>query len=239
VPPPPPTEPCECYEEENKRRVKYIDVTVPIVACVYNPVTELFEPERKQTTVKALQVDNGTEAQTVKEQFERLAQIQADLCVNRNVTESEGECIAAVPDWWPTRADADRPQLVLIFRRRNQRDYYELCIPHPRSTQPPSSPPIANYQKGNIQGMVTLRDNSKFICYAVSTAEAQRLCNIAVSLIDPNYLTNPPMISFTERRGYLVAVDEMIANSAQYFSTGQRNLKPDWRKAFNGASASA
>ncbi|MGL5936663.1 MAG: hypothetical protein ACRCZI_13700, partial [Cetobacterium sp.] len=139
--------------------------------------------------------------------------------------------VLAAPDWWQVRLRGNVPQIVCTFRRGNTRTYHSLSIPHPASTTKPENALIPEYEKGNWQGMIVLTDNSKFIVNCNSSGEAERICNVAASLIDASFLPNPFKVWLSERKGEPVASDPMKPTTIMYYSTGQRNLKPDWYMA--------
>lgn len=141
------------------------------------------------------------------------------------------EFTLASPDWWQVRLGGNVPQIVCTFRRGATRTYHSLSIPHPLQTQKPENALIPEYTKGNWQGMIVLTDNSKFIVNCDSSAEAERICNIAASLIDSTFLPTPFKVWLTERKGEPVASDPMKPTSIMYYSTGQRNSNPDWYMA--------
>jgi hypothetical protein len=136
--------------------------------------------------------------------------------------------VAAAPDWWQVRLGANRPQIVCIFRRQNTRTYHSLSIPHPKITTKPTTQLIPSYQKGNIQGMLILSDNSKFIVNCNSETEANRICNIAASLISDEFLSIPFKIWISERKGEPVSEDLMTPTTIMYYPTGQKNSNPEW-----------
>ena len=143
------------------------------------------------------------------------------------------ENIVAIPDWWQVRLQADVPQIALIFRSSGTRTYYKLTIPHPANIDPPTTPPIDSYLKGSFQVMITCKDNSKFIANCRDINEAERVGNIALSLISPEFKTSEPRLYFAERKGEPIAETTMRATSALYYATGQQNLAPTWRKSFS------
>lgn len=160
-------------------------------------------------------------------------EVDVSLAVNSTVfTEiCEKNTTLAAPDWWQVRLGGSVPQIVCTFRRGATRTYHSLSIPHPINTTKPEEALIPEYEKGNWQGMIVLTDNSKFIVNCNSSSEAERVCNIARGLINPNFLPNPFKIWLTERKGEPVANDTMRPTSILYYSTGQRNLNPDWYMA--------
>ena len=104
-----------------------------------------------------------------------------------------------------------------------------LSIPHPVNTDEPTEALLPSYTKGNWQGMVICRDNSKFIVNAVNSGEAAAMCDAAISLIDPDWLEQPPRAYIGERKGQAVGVDDMYPATIQYFESGQQNMIPNWR----------
>ena len=55
------------------------------------------------------------------------------------------------------------------------------------------------------------------------------MCDAAISLIDPEWLEQPPRVYIGERKGQAVGVDVMIPATIQYFESGQQNMIPNWR----------
>ncbi len=139
----------------------------------------------------------------------------------------------AVPEWWQVRLGAKTPQIACTYRKGTTRSYHSISIPHPKSINPVTTPLLPIYQKGSIQGMIVCEDNSKFIINCVSREEAERMCNLAIDLIDPNYLSQEPKIWITERKGYPIGEEQMYPSTVCYYSTGQQNLIPDWRRRVN------
>lgn len=148
------------------------------------------------------------------------------------VCEIENAAVVASPEWWQVRIQGDIPQIVLIFRFLTTRTYHKLVVPHPLSTDKLVNPPIKTYKKGNWQGEIVNIDNTKFLCNCGTKGEAIRLLDIAASLINPIFLGDPIRKYYAERKGKEVSPGDMLATSAMYFPTGQRNMRPEWRVAF-------
>lgn len=144
----------------------------------------------------------------------------------------EASSVVASPDWWGVRLQADVPQICLIFRVALSRTYHRLTIPHPLNTGKLLRPPIETYEKGNWMAEIMCIDNSKFIGNFKTRDEAIRVGNIALSLIHPDWKGENPRVYLAERKGVAVAEGSMTATSAMYFSTGQKNMMPDWRVPF-------
>jgi hypothetical protein len=193
--------------------VEFVTIDVEQVECVDGEV---------EIEIIQVAVLKGTLAAEI-EKYRAAAQMLKAQCLL--------EPVAAVPEWWQVRIQSDRPQIVCVFRKENSRTYHSLSIPHPANVELPEEAILPAYQKGNYQGMLILADNSKFIINCVSAAEAQRMCDLAASLIEAQYLETPYKVWITERKGYAIGEAQMTPTSVQYFSKGQQDLKPDWRFA--------
>ena len=146
------------------------------------------------------------------------------LAIFEETCASGGEL--AFPAWWQVRLGANVPQIVCSFRKAGTSTYHYLAIPHPANTSKPTKALLPAYTKGNWQGMVTCRDNSKFIINCNTKAEAERMCGLAAQLIDSDYLELPPRIYVGERKGQGVGVDSMTPSTINYYKTGQQNFVP-------------
>lgn len=175
-----------------------------------------------ESEIVTVAVIKGTEAAELEKYAANAKMLEAQC---------ELEPVAAAPDWWQVRLGSDRPQIVCVFRKQGSRTYHSLAIPHPANVQLPQAPILPAYQKGNIQGMIVLNDNSKFIVNCGSQGEAERICALAASKIIASYLPNPYKVWITERKGEPVGELQMQPTSIMYFSQGQKDLKPDWRFA--------
>lgn len=158
-----------------------------------------------------------------------LMKILNDNQVSIFETSCEQGGVLAAPDWWQVRLGANVPQVVCTFRKGATSTYHSLAIPHPATTDKPTGALLPAYTKGNWQGMITCKDNSKFIINCESKREAERMCSIAAQLIDSNYLELPPRIYVGQRKGQGVSVDPMNPATILYYETGQQNYVPNWR----------
>lgn len=200
----------DCNSFDEVKILEIVTIDVEQVECVDGEVV---------STIIQVGVIKGTQAAEA-EKYAATARILKAQCLL--------EPIVAAPDWWQVRLGGDRPQIVCAFRRGTTRTYHSLSIPHPNNIEKPTAALIPEYEKGNIQGMIVLTDNSKFIVNCVSATEAERVCNIAASLISPAFLPSPFKVWITERKGEPVANDTMVPTTIMYFSTGQRDTNPDW-----------
>jgi hypothetical protein len=203
----------QCNSSDSTKIMEFSPIDVEQITC------EAGVAESKIVTVAVIK---GTEAAELEAYAARAKLLKAQC---------ELEPVAATPDWWQVRLGSDRPQIVCVFRKGATRTYHSLSIPHPKSVELPTEAILPAYQKGNWQGMIVLRDNSKFIVNCISAGEAERICAIAASKIIGSYLPNPYKVWITERKGEPVGESQMKPSSILYFSQGQKNLKPDWRFA--------
>ncbi|WYL93428.1 MAG: hypothetical protein HEQ35_05735 [Gloeotrichia echinulata IR180] len=141
------------------------------------------------------------------------------------------DVVPIIPEWWPVRVGADRAQLLIVFKsNQNSRTYNRLCIPHYSGSKINKSP-LSSYKRGNYRGCLTLKDNSKFICYASSESEAESVINEAKRHIRDKFLINSS-ISIGTTRKKTFSTDTMVPILAKYFSKGQGQLTPDWQSYF-------
>lgn len=147
------------------------------------------------------------------------------------------EPVAAIPDWWQVRIGAERPQIVVIYRRGTSATYHQISLPHPANTDKWTENELGDYRKGSYQAILTLKDNSKFIINCIDEAEALRMIARAKSLINPEMILNPSPEFVSRRRGAVVSDGNMFGRSSLYFSKGQKDAKPDWRANFSPSPA--
>ncbi len=161
---------------------------------------------------------------------------------NQYLSGVKSETVPLIPEFWNMRVGSARPQLVVAFRPKNRSNEpknkaskWALTIPHFDATGTQTNIQkklklIPEYEKGNYQGTLTLKDNSKLIIYAKSIIEAERFIKkiVTSNLIDKKYL---------DKTNYEIKVGKIKGNYkeirvtptyAKYFSTGQKNLQPDW-----------
>lgn len=173
---------------------------------------------------RTLQLSQKPTAQ-LRAEFDNMLALAAKGCGN--------DAVAAIPDWWQVRVGAERPQIVVAFRKADSRTYHQIAVPHPISSQKWTENLLGDYRKGPWSGILTLKDNSKFIINCETRAEAQRMVGRAKLLIRPDMQFSPSTEQFTERKGNAVGVATMRGRQAYYFPTGQKDAKPEWRAQFD------
>lgn len=156
--------------------------------------------------------------------YDRIANLEALQC-------SQDNCIAAVPEWWQVRIEGKRPQLVILFAQKKPdgslgRADNPISIPHASSEMPQFSP-ISAYTKGQVEGILTLSDNSKLIVNARDAGEAERVINEAMLTIDPRLISGS-FYKVGTRKGQPLRTITVYPKYAKYFSSGLQNTKPDW-----------
>lgn len=136
--------------------------------------------------------------------------------------------VAAVPDYWQVKIGADRPQIVVVYRKGETDTYHSIAIPHPASTQKWTENLLGNYEKGPWAAMLTLSDNSKFTINCSTETEAERMLAKAKTLISQIYFQGNFYERISLRKGNRIEPALMRGKKASYFSSGNRKTVPDW-----------
>lgn len=184
------------------------------------------EPEFTTASIRVLK---GT-ALAAQTEAESLAQIEAQKC------KKCPEAIATVPEWWQLRPEGKRKQAVLLFKEKKPdgtigNDPYPITIPHFKFTAPPSSAPLGDYRKGQVEGILTLKDNSKLIVHCFDQAEAERVINILKGLIDPTFLDGATQ-KIGKRNGQPFKEITVTPTRLDYYPSGVRAMKPSFVKVY-------
>jgi len=207
-------------------RYATVNINVKVFSfCFFEPITKMNIPISKEVQISVLK---GTET-GIKLLYDRLFQLEKVKC-NKPLKE---DCVAAVPDWWQTRLGADRPQMTVQYSKQKppgstayQPPMYLISIPHPIPGLQIKDISLLPYQKGQIMGVLTLKDNSKLIVNCLSSEEVERVINELTGLIDPEYLTGlAPKVG--KRGGKNLDQITVEPKIIKLFSTGQSNLLPD------------
>jgi hypothetical protein len=201
---------------------------VPTVVCELQDGE--WKPKRISTTVQVLATPNGSEILKTQIQFEELAKISSELCLQKNKTSEE--CYAAIPDWWQIRPEGHRPQLVIQFGEdlgngKTGPPKYVITIPHYKGGKLKTSP-IPKYKKGSWEEIVTFSDNSKIIINAFDKQEADKVLNACQQIVNPRYSVNSYSKGGRIRKGQSLKEITVIPKMARFFSTGYQNILPDW-----------
>jgi hypothetical protein len=163
---------------------------------------------------------------------DRLADIEGKLCSNN----SDCDPIATVPEWWEYRPESHRPQGILVFKELRDdntlgKDPYPITIPHCILNTAPTVSPLVEYKKGNWQGILTLKDNSKVIVNCLDIIEANRVISAISRVIDLNYLDGS-YVKIGQHRGLAYKEIRVKAVRLDYYSMGTKNMRPDYLKRF-------
>jgi hypothetical protein len=169
-----------------------------------------------------ISVPKGTGAANIQ-LYETIARVEAQKC--------EQNSVAAIPEWWAMRVGADRPQLVILLAEdlgggKFGRSRYPVSIPHYKGSQG-TKPSIPRYQKGQYEAKLTLKDNSKLVVNAISETEGIRIIEALKIYIKPEYLQGASL-NITHRKGDPLKQIYVVARTAKFFATGQKDTNPDW-----------
>jgi hypothetical protein len=144
--------------------------------------------------------------------------------------------ISLTPEWWQVRTGAKRPQLLVIYRGKNEDGSWnnirrQSSIPQVNSNQRKVLKSILpkSINKGAIQGICTLSDNSKIIQYCSSKTEAERVIKAFLRVVKNGFKTTD--IKVGEIKGSKVREfmkGTLYAYEAHYYATGQGQNTPNW-----------
>ncbi|MEH1801385.1 MAG: hypothetical protein V7L13_19865 [Nostoc sp.] len=149
---------------------------------------------------------------------------------------------AAIPLSFQIRHEGDTPQMVIQCAERKSAASgntparydsakYPITVPHWKGGQS-DKPSIPPYKKGNWEGILVLKDNSKITINAQSESECKKVLNAIKPWIKSD------MLEGSYFKGGLIVTDEPIKQIqvypkyGRYFGKGQKNNKPDWRVDF-------
>jgi len=207
----------------------WVKLKVPTVTCELQ--NGQWEPKRTEKEVQVLATQNGSEISKTLIQFEETAKIAEELCLQKNKSEQQ-ECYAAIPDWWQIRPEGHRPQLVIQFGEdlgngKIGPAMYVITIPHYNGGKLTSSP-VPKYKKGSWEEIVTFADNSKIIINAFDKQEASKVVAACMQIVNPKYSVNSYSKGGRIRKGEPLKEITVIPKMARFFSTGYKNILPDW-----------
>jgi hypothetical protein len=142
------------------------------------------------------------------------------------------DAVALIPENWAAKALVDRPQLKVIYRvdGRSTSGNYDLTIPHYNGSPNPKFPA---YTKGRFWARLTLKDNSKIVVYAKSTAEAERVLKVLKQYVSPKFLTDVVVtgeVSTKDTERFKQV--RVVPIRADYFDKGLKNPVPAKRYYF-------
>jgi Collagen triple helix repeat (20 copies) len=160
---------------------------------------------------------------------EKIADIQAQQC-------KDCGCVASVPEWWQLRPEAQRPQGILIFKELKDdgtigNDNYSITIPHCTLTTAPTASPLTTYNKGDFEGILTLKDNSKLIVNCKDADECNRVITALSAVINSQQLTGSST-KIGQRKGLPFKKIKVKAVELHFYPTGLKSMKPVYFKRF-------
>ena len=203
-------------------------IKIPVVNCVQQSDGTWKSVKSIKTVLVAVNMADAFLAEA-----EAIAKIAEQTCECRCQSSS---AYAVVPESWELRPEAQRPQLIIVFKEKLANGTigtspYPLTIPHPIPDKPKSCP-IPDYQKGQWEGILVLKDNSKVIVNAISLEEADRILTVIKGIIYPAYLKGSYQ-KVGQRKGQALKTINVIGKNAFYFSQGIKNARqPDWMVTF-------
>jgi len=177
---------------------------------------------------RSVGVVQGTEnAEFLK--LQELAKIQGNEFCNVDVP--------ACPDGWLIRPEYHRPQALYQFAEVDGdgnvigSPKYRITIPHHQAAKPTDG--ISNYVRGNWELIYLLSDNSKVTLHTIDEDTANSLLAEIQALINPTYLVGADISkSGFAMRNTPIAQIPVKNRTAKYYSTGTKNLLPDWLAKF-------
>lgn len=140
--------------------------------------------------------------------------------------------IAAIPEWWQLRPESHRPQLIVQFGEVRAdgsigKAMYPLTIPHFSGSKESAKKIDFKWRKGSVEGILTLKDNSKLIVNAVSKEEAAKIIGLASRYINTAQLANS-FSKIGERKGQPFKQITVAPKVARYFADGAKSTNPTW-----------
>ena len=146
---------------------------------------------------------------------------------------------AAIPLSWQIRHEGENPQMVIQFAEmknaasgntpaKYDSAKYPITVPHWKGgkSDKPSLPP---YKKGNWEGILVLKDNSKVTINAQSEAECTKIINAIKPWIKSDMLKDSYFKCGKITTKEPIKQIQVYPKYGRYFGKGQKNNKPDWR----------
>ncbi|MEH2448943.1 MAG: hypothetical protein V7K18_25105 [Nostoc sp.] len=232
-PTPPQTDICEspCIQSMgqkiNQSSIFWVEVQVPIVICEFKD--DVWTPKRDSKTVKIIATQAGNEILKTQTEFNELAKANEEICNLKNKYPQD-EAYLVTPEWWQVRV-FQRPQLVIQYAQllpdnKIGRSRWAVTIPHYNKPKE-YKPKFPQYDKGNFEGILVLKDNSKIIINAKSKPECTRVLENFKLFINPVYLKDIQLPKIGERPGVYKEVS-VVHVYAHFFKDGQKDNVPTW-----------
>jgi hypothetical protein len=138
--------------------------------------------------------------------------------------------VASIPEDWQLKVEAQRPQLVVVFRPTSKKEksgYYSFVIPHYNGDKTPS---IKSFTKGNYWARIILKDNSKIVINANTENNAVEMAKSFLKYVEAKYKTNN--IRTGEYLDNPFKVLSLKPWRADYYPNGKKNNYPKWQHYF-------
>jgi hypothetical protein len=161
--------------------------------------------------------------------FEKIANTEGRHCAECNA-------IATVPEWWQLRPEAGRRQGIFVYKELRDdntigNDPYAITVPHCSLTSAPGSAILNTYRKGNWQGILSLKDNSKLIVNCIDSDECERVITELSKVIDSDYLVGSTQ-TIGKHKGKPFKQIRVKAQELHFFPNGAKTMKPAYVKSF-------
>jgi hypothetical protein len=181
------------------------------------------EDGKVKSQIISVAVLKGTQAAEIEAYRARAEMLKAQCLL---------EPIAAIPEWWQLRPESHRPQLIIQFGEVRAdgsigKAMYPLTIPHFIGTKEDAKKINFKWRKGSIEGILTLKDNSKLIVNAVSKEEANRIIALTTAYIKDTQLTGS-FSKIGERKGQPFKQIIVAPKVARFFAEGAKSTSPTW-----------
>lgn len=144
----------------------------------------------------------------------------------------ENPQVASIIEHWQLRPEAERPQVALLWglyvpgESTIASGKYQTTIPHCDPSILDEATNRWGYEKGAIQFLLTLKDNSKVIMYAASKTEAMRVYALIGPYIDPD-MVEGAYIKWGEYSGPPFKPGHLRLRRADYYPRGLERQFPE------------
>ncbi|BAZ49573.1 hypothetical protein NIES4103_21850 [Nostoc sp. NIES-4103] len=219
----------------NNSEISWLPLPVPVVSCTL--VENKWTPTTEIQLITILATPNGNDSVGTYTKFQELAKANTELCLAKNKEENpQSQAVLTLPERYQIPVDGHIPQIIYVFREvRDDGTWgermYPMCVPHPKSTNPPNQRPLPDYKKGSWELILTLKDNTKVFINAFSIDEAQNQINKITPLIADQFLENS-FQKIGQRKGQQLLEIKVRIFKVDYFEKGTKNVKPTWSKYF-------
>ncbi|BAU63032.1 hypothetical protein STA3757_03870 [Stanieria sp. NIES-3757] len=137
--------------------------------------------------------------------------------------------VASFPESWQLKIEAQRPQLIIIFKPANKSDghsQHSLSLPHYSGDKTPNIKP---YTKGNYWARLVLKDNSKIVVNGKTENEAVNQIENFYKYVNTKYKPTSKNIVTGVYKSKPFKEFKLVPVRADFYSQGAKNAYPDWQ----------